>query len=92
MATKGLWIKCMAQPIGPEWVGLALHNFKIRYSPVGSSFEVFGSGVHVAALRHKGLWQDIFQAWKALQGVMQVHQPGAGNQSPFEGSTLGEAQ
>ena len=56
IAMKGWWIKCMAQLTGPAWVSLALHNFKIRYSPVGSSFEVFGSGVHVAALRHKGLW------------------------------------
>jgi hypothetical protein len=56
---------------------------------MGGSFEVFVLGSHVAALQHKGLWQDIYQAWLALQGVMQVHVHGVNNLSPFEGSTLG---
>ena len=68
LATKGWWLSRLAAPNPPRWKDLAIQNFKSRYAPDGWDLDIFWTTSGPAALRHKGLWMDILEAWRGLKG------------------------
>jgi len=41
VAIKGWWLHRMAQPEVPQWLPLALDNFKYQYAPAGWTISCF---------------------------------------------------
>jgi len=68
LAIKGWWLQRMASTPQPPWLLLAQYNFRTRYAPLGWSTNLLITPTRHDKIRHKGLWADIYAAWRALDG------------------------
>jgi Reverse transcriptase (RNA-dependent DNA polymerase)/zinc-binding in reverse transcriptase len=66
LATKGWWFHKLSLPSAPSWAPLAIFLLRERYLPAGWSSNIFLTSFRPSLIRHKGLWRDIYLAWKAL--------------------------
>ena len=67
-AIKAWWYTRIITPTPPPWQQLSLEVFKTRYAPSGWGLDILATSATQHKLRHKGIWADMVQAWRALNG------------------------
>ena len=90
-ATKAWWMQQHAVQLGADWVQLSLYIFQKRYLQRRSSLSLFGTLSSPADIKVRGLWKEIYCAWKKLMGSLPVGiDPDARLEDWIENATLAD--
>jgi hypothetical protein len=74
-AIKGWWIQQHLLNSTSTWAQLSLYIYYNRYLPQTCGLSFFSTAAKPSQIRYKGLWLEMFVAWKKLHGILPDDNP-----------------